>query len=108
MEGYSERHKVPTVKEFREIEAERERTSAANASQLPSNALEEASPYANEKQSISNGSQAATTATSEDAPKDDTAPKNSGGGAEEKERLMAQAAPKGKPAQFQGKGERCK
>ncbi|UZJ56460.1 hypothetical protein CBS101457_005780 [Exobasidium rhododendri] len=92
MVEYSERHRVPTVQEYRQIEAEREKTSQANASQLPETEADESAPKVPSKDDT--------------APKDDTDTKPSGGGQEEKDRLMAQMAPKGKPTDFEAKGER--
>ena len=44
--GYSERHHVPTVQEFREIEAAREAAAKENDSRLPANEQEEGKPPA--------------------------------------------------------------
>jgi hypothetical protein len=89
MVSYNERHKIPTVKEYREIEAERERASAANESQL-------AETEADEK---------ATPADSQ-VPNDDSEPKASGGGQEEKDRIKEQMSQGNKPKAFKAKGER--
>jgi len=87
MPDYSERHQIPTVQEYRKIEEEREKASAANASHMVETDADEQGPGV--------------------PPKDDTDPKASGGGQEEKDRIKAQMAPKDKPASgFQAKGER--
>lgn len=104
MDGYSERHRVPTVQEYREIEAERERVAKANESQVPQQAQDE-EPSGTTTAMRSVDEQSTGGKRSEDLPTDATKP--SGGGMEEKERLKAQMAPKERPAQgFQAKGER--
>ncbi|MCO5566154.1 hypothetical protein L7F22_019830 [Adiantum nelumboides] len=103
--GYSERHRVPTVQEYRQIEAERERTAEANRSELPQTASDESAPGMK-----SVGENDANGAGGDGGVKDETEDgfKSSGGGQEEKERIKAQMAPKkGGPAQgFAAKGER--
>lgn len=96
MDGYSERHKVPTTQQFQEIETERQRTAQANDSPLPQTASDEAAPRAS----------TTTKSNMSSVPKDDDVA-SAGGGMEEKERIKAQMAPKGRPAQgFHAKGER--
>ena len=99
MAAYSERHPVPTVQEYRMVEAERERAAEANESSLPKTEADEDAPRVPSKDAKEPGTA--------DVAGDDTDPKPSGGGQEEKERLMAQMAPKDKPAAgFHAKGER--
>ncbi|KAN0059936.1 hypothetical protein ACQY0O_007909 [Thecaphora frezii] len=161
-EGWSERNPVPTVQQYREIEAQRQRTAAHNDSRLAQTDADETVPV----NSASANDVAPTAATNAEvseasavpqaapsigneyegprhrkslssagpgtfagpppppsapvkgaagdgagpptvakASKDDEIP-NVGGGLEEKERIKKQQQPRGKPNQFEQKGER--
>ncbi|PWY97616.1 hypothetical protein BCV70DRAFT_208454 [Testicularia cyperi] len=119
-EGWSERNRIPTVQEYREIEAERALVSHDNESKLAQSESDEKAPgkttgAAPAIEGSDNGLRQRknlNTATSESgapappAKKEDDASDQPGGGAEEKERIKQAYAPKGKANEFEAKGER--
>lgn len=128
-EGWSERNPVPTVQQYREIEAQRLATARANESRLAQNEADEAAPAPaiagassidfpdsnglRQRKSLSSAGAGAFSGPppkassdgSRSVKRDDDIPA-SGGGKEEKERLLKQAQPKGKANEFEAKGER--
>lgn len=112
MSAYSERHKVPSVQEYREIEAERKKASEANNSELVDDANDDGPAPPAKDESTADASKAdraswvGSRQEGEGTEKDDEV-SGAGGGAAEKERLKQQMAPKGRPAQsFQARGTR--
>ena len=117
MASYSERHQVPTVQEYREIERAREEASRENDSNLPQTAAEEeaeksthrslfhssSSKKSKDADNEADADDNATDVDPDDIPRDDIEPE---GGQAEKERLKNAAAPKDKPTHFKAKGTR--
>lgn len=126
--------RVPTVQEYREIEAQRQAASATSASQAPQSASDELPPGSQgqgvgqsqaapaipdglrQRKGAGTGSGfqtdgAAPIPPPKDGdegrlpPKDDQV-NQAGGGADEKERIKQQMAPKGKANEIKTKGER--
>ncbi|PWN47037.1 hypothetical protein IE53DRAFT_275014 [Violaceomyces palustris] len=116
-EGWSERNPIPTVQDYRIIEAQRAATAAENESKLPQTEQDEkvvapldpapalpekeiGGPAVNAAAHVSDGADAKPQVPRGDEVKD------SGGGKEEKERILKSHEPKGKANKFEAQGER--
>ncbi|EPQ29947.1 uncharacterized protein PFL1_02619 [Pseudozyma flocculosa PF-1] len=135
-EGWSERNPIPTVQQYREIEAQRERTARENQSRLAESEADEQAPVSTtatgtttvgaapaldtgyeglrQRKSLSSAGEGAFSGppvpdkgdVAATGVRKDDEVKDAGGGAEEKERIKKQQQPKGKANEFEAKGER--